>query len=103
MLIRLSLLLALATPAAAQNVQCGPTPAFIMALMSTYGERVVDEEQLPSALDPSVMITWQVWANAETGSWTFTGATVQVMCLRASGQNYSGQTVRDLLGIDRAL
>lgn len=101
MLIRVLLLLALATPAAAQQGPCGPTPIFIMTLMSNYGERVVDEERLPSSLDPSVMITWQVWTNPETRSWTFTGATFQVMCLRASGQNYSGQNVRDLLKIDQ--
>lgn len=99
-MIRLLAFLALTTPAAAQQIPCAPTPIVIMTLMAHHGEKVVDEERLPSSLDPSVIITWQVWANEETGSWSLTGSNVEVMCLRLSGQNYQGQTVRDLLRID---
>lgn len=101
MLIRAAALLALlASPAAAQTT-CGPTPVLMTVLMAQYGEAVVDELDLPSSIDPTVIITWQVWANATTGTWTLTGRNVAMMCVRAAGQNYEGQGVRDLLKIDQ--
>ena len=91
MIRAIALCLALvASPAGAQQVQCGPVPYIMGALMGSYGEAVVDEHQ-DAAL-------WQLWANAEPGSWTLTATLGITTCIAAAGRGYAGQTVLDLIG-----
>lgn len=91
-MIRLAALIALfATPALPQQVQCGPVPYIMGALMGRYGEAVVDNHTDARA-------HWQMWANAETGSWTLTATLGMTTCIAAAGQGYDGHTVLDLIG-----
>lgn len=91
MIRALALCLCIASPATAQQVQCGPVPYIMGALMGRYGESVVDERTEDRAL-------WQLWANAETGSWTLTATIGMTTCIVAAGQGYDGQTVLDMIG-----
>lgn len=94
MLIRtLALCLCIASPAASQQVQCGPTPWIMGGLMGRYGEAVVDEHT-----DVQRGAIWQMWANAETGSWSLTETLGMTTCIAAAGQGYDGQSVLDLIG-----
>nr|WP_296429741.1 hypothetical protein [Roseovarius sp. BRH_c41] len=93
MIRALALCLMLASPAAAQQVQCGPVPYIMASLMGRYGEAVVDEHT-----DARRGAIWQMWANDTTGSWTLTATLGITTCIAAAGQGYDGQTVLDLIG-----
>lgn len=93
MIRALALCLMLASPATAQQVQCGPTPWIMGGLMGRYGEAVVDEHT-----DAQHGAHWQMWTNAETGTWTLTATLGITTCIAAAGQGYDGQTVLDLIG-----
>jgi hypothetical protein len=89
----LALCLCIASPAAAQQVQCGPTPWIMGGLMGRYGEAVVDEHT-----DAQRGALWQMWTNPSTGTWTLTATMGAGTCLIAAGKDYRGQTVLDLIG-----
>lgn len=67
----------------AQQAQCAPTAQVLDALVNKYGE-----QQITHGATPSGAII-QVWANAETGTWS---AIVHrpdgVSCLVASGDSF---------------
>ena len=68
----------------------------IAALTGQYGEMVAFEEV---RIDPEsgVEVTWQVWANPENGSWTFSGRADGFLCVFKIGTHYAGQDVSHFL------
>ena len=99
-LIFLAILASLAIPAAAQQQQCGLTQAVMVQLAMQYGETIVDERDRRDESDPDVVVTWRVWVNASTMTWTLTGTVDDVTCLFAAGRDYAGQTLDDFLKPD---
>lgn len=80
---------------------CGPTPFLIYQLVERYGERVQDVYERPHKSVPDVTIIYEVWANPETGTWTFTGRGPDgVLCVFAVGEDYAGQRARDFFDTD---
>jgi hypothetical protein len=70
-------------PVLAQGGQCGPRDAVVSHLATKYSET---RRSIGLAANNTVM---EVYASAETGSWTITVTTAQGMtCLVASGQGY---------------
>lgn len=70
-------------PALAQGGQCGPRDAVVSHLATKYSET---RRSVGLAANNTVM---EVYASAETGSWTITVTTAQGMtCMVASGQNF---------------
>lgn len=88
--------LAVASPVVAQG-NCAHVLRATQMLAGKYGEQIVYEDQQPDPAAPDYMIHWQVWANAETKTWTFTGTHGVTTCIIASGKDYQGQTVDDFL------
>jgi len=82
-----------AGPLMAQSQNCGPHEAVVQRLAERYGE---SRQIIAMTADQSVM---EVFASAETGSWTVTITRAgQPTCLVAAGQNY--QTVEEALPSD---
>lgn len=76
----------------AQNTNCGPHEAVTARLADRYGE---SRQVIAMTADQAVM---EVFASAETGSWTVTITRAgQPTCLVAAGQNY--QHVAELLNV----
>lgn len=76
--------------------KCAPTILAIAALVDRYGESIVDTYSRPHKTEPGVTITYHVWVNAGTGTWTFTGAGPDgFTCLFFHGKRYNGQKARD--------
>lgn len=79
-----ALVLAAASPAHAQQGQCGTREAVEQVLAGKYGET---RQSWGVAANNMLMITW---ANPGTGSWTITVLSPQgMMCLVASGQDFT--------------
>ena len=77
---------------AAQNTNCGPHEAVTARLADRYGE---SRQVIAMTADQSVM---EVFASAETGSWTVTITRAgQPTCLVAAGENY--QHVAEILAV----
>lgn len=72
-----------AFPVSAQT-NCAPTPAAYEALSGQFGESRV----WMGATDTHGVIA-EVWANPETGSWTWVVTGQGQTCLVAQGQGYS--------------
>ncbi|TCO72060.1 hypothetical protein [Rhodovulum euryhalinum] len=79
-----TLILALPGPAPAESPrQCGPREAVIALLADRYGE---SRQAMGLAANNAVV---ELFANAETGSWTITGTMASgTTCLIASGEAY---------------
>lgn len=79
----LALALLLAAPAFAQGQPCGPRPLVVEHLATKYGESV---QSIGMAANGLVA---EVWANVQTGTWTFTVTQPDGMiCLVASGTSF---------------
>lgn len=77
----------------AQNTNCGPHAAITAQLAERYGE---SRQVIAMTADDAVM---EVFASAETGSWTVTITRAgQPTCLVAAGENY--QHVAEALGVE---
>lgn len=85
----------LASPLAAET-QCAPPPVAVQFLVGTYGQKVVETVEAP-APGSDLMVVWQMWVNAETETWTFTGTANGRTCLFRSGGWYRGHKVADFL------
>jgi len=86
---------ALAALSACQaHARCFPPQVVLFQLAETYGEQLVYEETRDVEGET---ILYQVWANAENGSWTFTGSNGFIICVLGAGHEYAGQTVSDFL------
>lgn len=85
----------------AQYVQvgprCGPAMQLTAFLQIRHTEHVVDEGH--GELETGDALIWQVWTNDATETWTFTVKRPKTgeMCMVASGQNYDGELVPDML------
>jgi hypothetical protein len=76
-------MICLPVAAQAQQAQCGPRDAVVAHLATKYSET---RRSVGLAANNTVM---EVYASADTGSWTITVTTAQGMtCLVASGQNF---------------
>ena len=92
-----ALAVSLAVPAVAQQ-SCGPRAVVETTLTARYGESVIEERFAEHPAKPGVMITFQIWRNVQTGTWTFTGyADDGGMCAYAFGKRFSGQKLDDFL------
>lgn len=90
-IIATSILIAVSVAAFAAP-KCAYTPQVMLGL-ERYGESLVEARTLPAA-DGSGPVEWQMWVNAETGSWTFIGTRGPVTCVFAGGlDGYRGQTI----------
>lgn len=79
----LALALLAAGPAAAQGQNCGPRAQVVPYLAAQFGESV---QSMGMAANGQVA---EVWANTETGSWTFTVTLpTGMICLMASGTSF---------------
>lgn len=71
------------TSVTAQNTQCAPREALTERLWAGY-----QEIRQAVALGPNNFIV-EVWANEETGTWTFTYTNPSgTTCILASGESY---------------
>ena len=81
------LLLVLALPASAQQMQCGPNNGNLQAqLVDRYGETIIEQQDVPNGRA-------ELWANDETGSFTVlffpAGQSEAVVCIVGSGTDPS--------------
>ncbi len=75
-------LLASCSPVMAQEVQCAPRDDFTSVLLEEHGEYVVDSGLSRRGLS-------EMYANEETGTWTFTiTAPNGIMCNIAHGEYF---------------
>lgn len=78
---------AAAPPAAAESAQCGARASVVAHLATTYGET---RRAIGLAANDIVV---EVFASAESGSWTITATLPNgMMCLLAAGQGYETVT-----------
>jgi hypothetical protein len=97
LLTALMLLSSFASPAQAAS-NCLPIWRMTFVLVMRYGEHEVDRKVVTHQSKPGVEILLQVWANTDTGTWTYTGTGSDGHgCVYASGSKYSNLTVDDLL------
>lgn len=86
-LLSLLALALLASPAFAQNVNCGPRSTVVTSLLDKYGEQV---QGIGLAANGAVM---EVFASEDTGTWTVAVTLPNgMMCIIASGQSYERVT-----------
>lgn len=77
--------------------QCYPEAPIMQQLALRYAETPRDELRAPATDRPDFIVHYQVWANDDTGTWTFFGVANGVLCVLAAGKDYKGQTVADLM------
>lgn len=70
--------------------QCAPRAQVEYVLAGKYGERLQDEQMRDG-------IYLQVWANTESGSWSFVATDGRTSCLFTAGSDYNGETVDDII------
>ena len=76
----------IASTAAAQQVPCGPSEALTARLASEYGEAVTG-----GGIDAAGRVL-QIFANAETGTWTAVVSTAEGMsCVVSSGELWASE------------
>lgn len=91
-----ALAVSLAVPAWANN--CGPSIAVIQLLSGKYGEEVVETTKMPSREAEPVELTYRLWLNAETGTWTATVTWPSgLTCIGPSGRDLGERTLQDFL------
>ena len=73
-----------AMPVAAQQPSCGPLMRMEFNLISQWGEEVIEEETIITDDGP---VLFQLWASAETSTWTLTGTNGVAMCYFRAGDN----------------
>ena len=67
-------------------ITCGNAPGLIRSITVQYGEQVIEESTAPYRDVEEV--SWNIWANPATNSWTLTGMVGSSMCVFAFGDNY---------------
>ena len=86
------LFLAFATPLAAAPV-CGPSVQMLQKL-NRLAEVPIEQVSKPHEHGE---ITWIMWVNASTGTWTLTGTQGAITCAFVWGRTYEGQVIADFL------
>ena len=96
--IILSAALAVSLAAPAWANRCGPSVAVIQLLTERYGEEVVEMAKRPSREDEPVELTYHLWVNKQTGSWTATVTWPNgLTCIGPSGRDLGQRTLTDFL------
>jgi len=79
--------------------ECGPAAQVYQLIAGQYAETEIESRWIRAPQNPDVMVYLTVWANATTGTWSFTGILPNgVMCIFAYGADYGGQMIDDFLG-----